>query len=824
MNESPSPRLDSVRRLQIGSPTHRYELLKTPTLVETINLDGFSVTEIGPDQTVLSFYLHAGEAIWGCGQRLDAFNLRGSQLEHWVTDGWNRIDTSYLAVPFFISSRGYGLFINHPGRVQFDIGYSQENTFRILIPDEGVELIYFEGTPEEISRTYTALVGRPRSAPYWIFRPWMSRNSYFGSDEVSAIVNRMAALEMPLGVVVLEAWAEQLHNFRFERRRYPLPITWMQDLKESGVRVLCWITPSVWTNSEAYEMAHENGWLVLNEDGSEHIVRWLEGGRKIDFRIQEARDWWRDLHVPLIEMGVSGFKTDGGEHMPDPVFHNQHPYYYQRASLDAFAEAGREGITFARSAGPLNAGLSTLWAGDQHAEWNRLAPVIRAGLSASLSGFPLWGHDIGAYSGIPEKELYIRWLQFGAVSPIMQFHGVEGREPWQYDEETIAIAAFYFQVRERLQPWLSEWGQDAVNEGIPILRPLIWHFGDDPETHSIDDQFMLGPELLFAPQVDQTRSRTIYLPADTWIDLWTGEQIIGPATIERSPALHELPAFVRASAHHRFGDLFEGAPVPEDLPVQVLMTGEPNQRGIVPTRRFLNSNRPIERFEYAVTNHSDTPQPFGIRLAPAPGIAVTPNQIIRFSLEPGESRPVIFEVSALTETPPGTYPLRLELRGEEADHPSRTMEVVVSPQWHGLGLFSGGVGSPLNVDPTEIDLGDAYSGQHGESLTWQRLPDEIIEREGRMDVSRWLGGDGFSSSYLFTQIQSDSPQRVYLVTGSGDGITIWVNGREVLDRPTHRNPERDQDRTPAVLISGINDILIRVHRDLAPHHLYFRVE
>lgn len=824
MNESPPPVLDSVRRIRVGSPRHRYELLDAPIEVDEIDLAGFSVEENGPDRTAISFDLHPEEAIWGCGQRLDAFNLRGRQLEHWVTDGWNRIDTSYMAVPFFISSRGYGLFINHPGRVEFDIGHEHADQFHISVPDEGVEIIYFEGAPNEIARAYTELVGRPRSAPYWIFRPWMSRNSYFGSDEVTDVVSRMKSLGMPIGIVVLEAWGEQLHNFQFERRRYPLPITWMQELKADGVRVVCWITPSVWTDSLAYEVAHENGWIVLNADGSEHVVRWLEDGRKIDFRIPAARDWWQNLHLPLIEMGVSGFKTDGGEHMPDPLFHNQHPYYYQRASLDAFNKAGREGITFARSGGPLNAGLSTFWAGDQHAEWSRLAAVVRGGLSAALSGFPLWGHDIGAYTGIPEKELYIRWLQLGAFSPIMQFHGIEGREPWHYDEETIAIAAFYFRVRERLQPWLSEWGQDAVNEGIPIMRPLIWHFPDDPMTHSLDSQFMLGPDLLIAPQVDSSGSRSIYLPAESWFDLWSGEQIEGPITLERSPALYQLPAFARTSAKHRFNDLFANAPIPEGSSIQVTLQGDPNERGIIPSRRYLDITHLRERYEYEVTNLSSTSQVVGIRLSPAPGIHVEPNQIIRFTLGPNESRPVIFDVTAQPQTAPGTYPLRLEVRGADTDFPSQMMQVVVSPQWYGLGSFPGGVDSPLNIDPTDIDLDESSSDHHDQPHPWQQLPKDITEREGRMDLSPWLGGGGYSSSYLYTQIESESLQQVHLVVGSGDGLTVWVNGRELLHRPTHRNPERDQERIPAVFTRGKNEILVRLHRDLAPHHLYFRVE
>lgn len=810
-------------RMLIGDPVHRYPLLEEQPQTEQLDFPDVRV-ELQENETLeLRISLEPDEAVWGFGQRFDAFNMRGRRLESWATDGWNNLNTSYFAVPFFISSRGYGLFVNCTGRVRFDIGASHADELVIEIPEDSVELITFYGDPATISRSYTELVGRPQSAPEWIYRPWMSRNSYLGAYEINRMLRRMHELEMPVGVVVLEAWAEQLHNFRFEQRRYSYPITWMRDLNQQGVHVVCWITSSVWPGTEAYRQAKEHGYLVLNEDGSEHVVRWLETGRKIDFRVPQARAWWRDLQRPLVEMGVSGIKTDGGEHMPDPHFHNEHPYYYQKASLDAFRESEREGITFSRSGNPLTAGLSVVWAGDQHAEWSRLEAVVRAGLSAALSGYPLWGHDIGAYSGIPEKNLYIRWLQFGVFSPIMQFHGIEPREPWHYDEETLDLARFYFAVRERLLPFLKAWGDLALEEGIPIIRPLIWHFPDDPVTYTLDDQYMLGPDLLVAPTINEEPTRAIYLPEGVWIDAWNGTAHSGPAHLDYEAALHQIPVFVRAEAHHRYATLFDDAPRPRKVPVLVELVSPHTAWGVPPDLLYFRNNAPAE-LEYRITNRTDDSVPIGVRLAVPAGIETSPRRLIRFSLAARERRSLHFTVTAPDHVMPGTYPLKLEARRGARDIPAPTVSAVVSPTWRALGLFEGGVGSEHTPDEQPVDYETMYEGRNGTAIGWREIPETAMRDDGLIDVGNVIGADAYSTSYLHTTLFSPWPRRIRFFAGSGDALTVWVNGRELHHLPVHRNPERDEDVMNAVLTGGRNQILVRIGRDLGAHHFYFRAE
>jgi len=431
-----------VVRFIYANPSHSYPLASTNNVVTAV---------VEFNATVLPRKLADDEALWGFGERFDALNMRGRMTETWIADAWGGGNRSYICAPFLISSKGYGLFVNCSGKVRFDCGATVTNELRIEVPESGLDVFEFKGTPREILAAYTKLVGRPRPVPDWVFEPWISRNSYVSEYEIDRVIDKMKAHGLRAGAVVLEAWAEGLQNFRFEQGRYPNPKAWIEKLLGRGYHVVCWETPSIWDSASTYSEASTNGYLVLKPDGSELRVDWLENAVKIDFRKEAARLWWQKLHEPLIAMGVDGFKTDGGERMPDPWFHNLHPFYYQRAVLDAFQDLGKVGVTFARSGTPPCAGDSTFWGGDQSSSWDDFPRVVRAGLSAALSGYPYWGHDIGGYAGTPTKDLYIRWLELGAFSPIMQLHGATPREPWYYDDETVAIAKYYFDLRWALR-------------------------------------------------------------------------------------------------------------------------------------------------------------------------------------------------------------------------------------------------------------------------------------------------------------------------------------------------------------------------------------
>jgi alpha-glucosidase (family GH31 glycosyl hydrolase) len=485
-------------RLTKGNPAHPYPLANA-ALVSTTWSPGAGLpaprVTLAATNAEITFALATDEVLLGSGN----FSVRGTRRAAWCDDTYGRHDPAYFAVPFLISSRGYGLFINCSGKVVMDCGAGDPRTVRITVPEPGVDVFLFRGTPREITTAYTALVGRPRPVPAWTFQPWFSRNSYETAREVDDILATGRARGFRPGAVVLEYWAEALQNFKFATERYPDPAAWIAGLHTQGVHVILWETPSIWTHASSYAVAVSNDFLVRNADGSELVITWPEHARKVDFRRPAARQWWQGMHAPLVAMGVDGFKTDGGERMPDPFFHNLQPYYYQRAVLDAFAHAGREGITFARAASPPCAGLATFWAGDQPAEWPYLATLVRLGLDAALSGYAFWGHDIGGYAGTPSQELYLRWLQFGAFSPIMQLHGITPREPWRFGATVERIARTFFAMRERLQPYIMTMASNVYTHGAPLLRPLAWAYPAHAAAWQVTNAYLFGDALLVAP-------------------------------------------------------------------------------------------------------------------------------------------------------------------------------------------------------------------------------------------------------------------------------------------------------------------------------------
>ncbi len=819
-----------VVRFKTGQPAHPYPLLADPAAVagyDTITLPKIAgvvtVTNGGAVSTTLTIPLADGEAIWGGGERFDSINLRGTALETWVIEPWGKPHSSYFSVPFYISSQGYGLFINCSGRVKFDGGVTKPDEWRITVPENGLDVFVFKGTPREIVQQYTALVGRPQPVPDWVFQPWISRNSYLSEYEVDRVIDKMDEYKLKAGGVVLEGWASGLQNFTFEEHRYPDPPAWIARLHAHGYHVLVWETPSLWDSASTYPEAKKKGYLVLNPDGTELRIDWLENAVKIDFRKLAARAWWTKLHEPLIEMGVDGFKTDGGERAPDPWFHNLHTYYYQRAVLDAFTALGKTGgVTFARSADASCAGNTGFWGGDQNSVWNDFPKVVRAGVTAGLSGFALWGHDVGGYSGTPTKKLYVRWLELGAFSPIMQLHGTTPREPWFYDDETLRIAKFYFDLRAAMQPYLLAAARQAYADGTPIMRPLIWGFPDDRAVWGIDDEYLFGDDFLVAPVLSEMDERKIYLPAGDWVDAWTKDVHHGPETFTYRAKLEALPLFVRQSA---LADVEKWLPPPlqdDRGDVVVDLAGATNERGVVPAQRVVQGQR-YEKIFLTVRNRGGVDLPGVVRLSLPGQLSVEPTDTQKVTVPAqGEAR-VAFYVSWPETLPVGSYSIGTVAEVGPSPVAGPTVTLVKLPEWHVLGLFPGGVGSGNVLDGVAPDLTAHYTGRGGRDVQWQKAGQDAIEANGAVDFGKVVGGGGGSTCYGYTTITAADAGHAQFLVGSGDALTIALNGKQVFQKLVHRAALPDEDAVDVDLRQGTNTVVVKISRDLGPNLLYFRV-
>lgn len=550
----------------------------------------------------LAWRLDADEHILGTGERFDALDQRGRSPDIRVYDQYKGQGAkTYVPVPFFLSSSGYGWFVDSADRVHFDFGRSDRDVLRLEAPirDAGLSGRLFLGSPKTILSRYTALTGRPSPLPDWAFGPWMSGNEWNSEARIREVVDRTVAEDIPATVIVIEAWSDETTFYLFGDAdydpvpgsdpvllsgqrfgaRWPDPVGLVRWLHERGLRVLLWQIPVLkdepghpqHDRDVAYAEAHR--YCVRTEDGVyRNRAWWFPGARVIDFTNPDARRWWFAKRAYLVtEVGIDGFKTDGGEHLwgTDVVTFagergdeaaNRYPVHYEAAYHEFLRASGHERpLTFSRSGFTGAQRFPAHWAGDEDSTWDAFRASIVAGLSAGASGLAFWGWDLAGFSGpLPSAELYCRAAAAAAFCPIMQYHSeLNGyreppidRTPWNVAEQTgdrrvLEVYRLYAQLRMRLLPYLAAIGREASETGVPLMRALALEFPDDPVCWEIADEFCLGPALLVAPVLEEgATERRVYVPEGAWRDFWSGRRV-EPGWHEVPAPLHRIPVFVR---------------------------------------------------------------------------------------------------------------------------------------------------------------------------------------------------------------------------------------------------------------------------------------
>lgn len=482
--------------------------------------------------------LGVGEKIYGLGERFTNFIKNGQTVDIWNEDGGTGTEQAYKNIPFYLSNRKYGLFVDNPGKVSFEVG--SEKVSRVQFSVSGEEMSYSVVGGENLKailNTYTDLTGKAPLVPDWSYGLWLSTSFTTDYDEKTVLefVDGMAERNIPLSVFHFDCrWMKELEwcNFDWDKSKFPDPEGLLKKLHDRGLKICVWINSYIGQKSPLFEEGAKNGYFIKNEDGSVwQWNKWQAGMAIVDFTNPEATKWYQGYLKKLVAMGVDCFKTDFGERIPtegvkyydgsDPeLMHNYYTYLYNKAVYDVLVETkgADEAILFARSATVGGQQFPVHWGGDCSSNYPSMAESLRAGLSFGMSGFGYWSHDIAGFEDQASPDLYKRWTQFGLLSSHSRYHGSTAyKVPWLYGDEAVDVAREFTE----LKPYLLKMAQETHKTGVPMMRAMVLEFPDDPTCEDIDTQYMLGDDLLVAPVFREDGVARFYVPDDGTGQAWT---------------------------------------------------------------------------------------------------------------------------------------------------------------------------------------------------------------------------------------------------------------------------------------------------------------
>jgi alpha-D-xyloside xylohydrolase len=515
-----------------------------------------------------SFTAPPDERFVGFGEKFTPLDKRGQRALMWNFDAFGtESDRSHKTVPLYLSSRGYGLLVDSGMPVEFDMCQSTHSCVQILVPDDVLDYYVLAGpAPADVLDRYNRLTCRPLLPPKWAFGAWMSSGFYVDTQEqVLERARRLRERGIPSDVLHLDCYwqvAGHWSDMRWDADNFPDPAGMLRTLAEQGFKVCLWTNPYISHGSPAFADAAEAGYFLRRSDGSTYVADVWHGNFPacgiVDFTNPAAVAWFVRLLRPLLEQGVAAFKTDFAEGVPvDAVAHNgmtgsELHNVYALLFNDTVSAVTREvtghGLVWARSSYLGGQRHSAQWGGDVNATYPAMGSTLRGGLSHGLSGVPFWSHDAGGFHGTPTPDLYVRWAQFAALSPLVRFHGTTSRLPWDFPADAERLVVEALRLRYRLMPYIYSSAVESARTGIPLMRALLVDNPADPAAWGAELEYLLGPDLLVAPMHDPSGERDVYLPVGRWVDHWTGETHEGGRHLRVSAPLSRIPLFVRHGA------------------------------------------------------------------------------------------------------------------------------------------------------------------------------------------------------------------------------------------------------------------------------------
>jgi len=578
--------------------------------------------------------LEPGEHVVGFGERFDSVDQRGRSLDAVVFEQYKSQGAhgrTYLPMPFahVIDERGgagWGFHVRTSRRTWFDV--DSDGSGHLVVEaalggaeHEALDVAVYAGAPNEVLRAFGDEVGRAEELPDWVFRLWASGNEWNTQSIVMDRMNTHRELDIPVGAVVIEAWSDEHGITIFRDAQYdvtpdgsaheasdftyppdgawPDPAGMIDELHARGIKVILWqiplqktefdLPPDVSPDSQVLADARAmvaDGHAVLEGDGSPYQNRgwWFPQSLMADLSTQGTRDWWTAKRRYLVaDLGVDGFKTDGGEHAwghdlrygdgrRGDEGNNLYPVHYARAFGDLLRSAGKAPVTFSRAGFTGSQAHGLFWAGDEDSTWEAFGHSVTAGITASACGIVYWGWDLAGFSGpVPDSELYLRATAAATFMPVMQYHSefnhhrrpLRDRTPWWVaetndDPGVVDVFRRYALLRERLVPYLAEQARRTIATDRPLMRGLFFDWPDAPDVWAWPGEFMLGDDLLVHPVTEPgvTVWQT-YLPPGDWVDAWSGERLQGARVVERPVPRDVVPVYCRPERWPTLAHLFE---------------------------------------------------------------------------------------------------------------------------------------------------------------------------------------------------------------------------------------------------------------------------
>ncbi len=505
-----------------------------------------------------------GEKIYGLGERFTPFVRNGQVVDMWNEDGGTSSELSYKNIPFYLSSRNYGVLVNETGPVSFEVCSEAVTKVQFSVPGQRLDFIVI-GAPDRkgVLTRYTGLTGRPALPPAWTFGLWLTSSFTTSYDEktVTEFVDGMAKRDIPLSVFHFDCfWMRENEwcGFDWDTEMFPDVEGMLKRMHDKGLKICVWINPYLGQKCSVFDEAAEKGYLLKKPNGDIwQWDLWQAGLAVVDFTNPEAVEWYKGHLRRLMRQGVDCFKTDFGERIPtdvvyhdgsDPVWmHNYYTYLYNKAVFEVIQEVKgeREACLFARSATVGGQKYPVHWGGDCNSTYVSMSESLRGGLGLCLSGFGFWSHDIGGFEGTAPADLYKRWLAFGLLGSHSRLHGSTSyRVPWLFGEEAVDVCRYFTKLKNTLMPYLYDQAVQTHETGVPMMRAMLLEF-DDLGCEDCDRQYMLGDGILVAPVMREDGTVDYYLPQGRWTHLLTGETVEGGGWRKGQYDFFSLPVYVR---------------------------------------------------------------------------------------------------------------------------------------------------------------------------------------------------------------------------------------------------------------------------------------